>query len=205
MFTRAELKEMAKSQLKGRVWILFGCNLIVGLLSSAMGIIPFLGWIAIIFISPVLQYGLSKLYLDVTKGEEPSIDAVFQGFSNFWKVFATQFVAGLLAFLWSFLFIIPGIIKGIAYSQVNYIRAENPDMDIMEAIKESERIMNGHKMEYFILGLSFILWTLLMSITCGLAGIYVIPYMGLTMTNFYNKIKQPVVMDKQPMDNYYSN
>ena len=72
-----------------------------------------------------------------------------------------------------------------------YVLAENPQMSANEALNESKAIMDGHKMDLFVLYLSFIPWMLLGSITLGIAYIYVMPYMQLTITNFYHKIKRP--------------
>lgn len=82
------------------------------------------------------------------------------------------------------------MIKAYSYSMVFYILAENPQMTASEAITESREIMDGHKFELFVLELSFILWMLLSMVTFGIAMIYVVPYMSLTMTNFYNNIKR---------------
>ena len=70
-----------------------------------------------------------------------------------------------------------------------YILAENPGMSAMDAIEKSMIMMHGHKMDFFVLGLSFIGWYLLCSVTFGIAGIWVIPYASTTIANFYNKIK----------------
>ena len=95
----------------------------------------------------------------------------------------------MFVFLWSLLLIIPGIIKAFAYSQAMYIIAENPEMNAMDALKRSEEMMKGHKMEMFVLGLSFIGWILLGMLTLGLLYIWLLPYMNATMTIFYNNIK----------------
>ena len=71
-----------------------------------------------------------------------------------------------------------------------YILAENPDMTAREALNESKLIMNGHKLDFFVLQLSFILWALLTAVTFGIASIYVMPYQQLTFTNFYHNIKR---------------
>ncbi len=62
-------------------------------------------------------------------------------------------------------------------------------MGALEAISKSKEMMNGHKMEYFVLSLSFIGWAFVVGITFGIAGIWVMPYMSTTYANFYNKIK----------------
>lgn len=102
-------------------------------------------------------------------------------------------VIGIIQFifivLWMILLIIPGIVKSIAYSQAYYIYRDALDhghgISYLDAITQSRYLMNGHKMDYFILSLSFIGWMLLVIITCGIALLYVQPYFSLTFANFY--------------------
>ena len=70
-----------------------------------------------------------------------------------------------------------------------YILAENKGKPALECIRESKDMTNGYKMDLFVLGLSFIGWTLLCSITLGIALIWVAPYMYATYTNAYNFLK----------------
>lgn len=195
MLTRVELKAQAKQQLKGKVWWLFLCTLIVSGISMILGMIPVVGVIATYIIAPALSIGLTMVYLSVTYGEDVQINMLFDGFRGklFGKSIALFLLIIIYTMLWSLLFVIPGIIKGYSYSMAFYILAENPDMTANEAITESREIMNGHKWELFVLCLSFILWAFAIVFTFGIAAIYVEPYMQLTMTNFYHNIKrQPV-------------
>ena len=195
MLTRAELKAQAKQQLKGKVWWLFLCTLIVSGISMILGMIPFVGVIATYIIAPALSIGLTMVYLSVTYGEDVQINMLFDGFRGrlFGKSIALFLLIIIYTMLWSLLFVIPGIIKAYSYSMAFYILAENPDMTANEAITESKEIMNGHKWELFVLGLSFILWAFAIVFTLGIAAIYVEPYMQLTIANFYHNIKrQPV-------------
>ena len=206
-FTRAELKAQAKEQLAGKVWKLFLCTLvsclpaiIVSSIQSASTIAnggapgPFasmLTSVVNILITPALSLGLIMVYLNVTYGDEPQVSTVFEPFKrNYGKTIALTLLVGLFVILWTCLFIIPGIIMAYAYSQACYILAENPDMSVMDCIRESKRIMKGRKMDLFILQLSFLPWALLVIVTAGIASIYVTPYMSLTVTNFYHRIKK---------------
>ena len=74
-----------------------------------------------------------------------------------------------------------------------YILIDNPDMTGEEAICESMRMMDGHKMDLFLLFLSFIGWFLLVVITFGIAGIWVYPYFYATLTNFYLSVKEDYI------------
>lgn len=191
---RVELKQMAKQQIKGKIGTLFVITLVMALLSgigsALLSLIPVVGTIAAsVFISAPLALGMVMVYLKVSAGMDISVSDLFDGYGDFWNAFATQFMVGLFTFLWSLLFYIPGIIKGISYSMSMYILAENKGMDPMEAIRRSKEMMNGHKMDYFVLMLSFIGWGLLVGITFGIAGIWVFPYMQTTMANFYCTVK----------------
>lgn len=194
MKSRAELKEMAKQQIKGNIGILFVITLIVAVVSGIAGailsVVPVAGPIAAtIIVTPAFSLSLVLVYINLVKGVKPEIKDVFAGFKDFWTAFKTTFLVGFFTALWSLLFYIPGIIKGISYSMSMFIVAENPGISSREAIRRSKEMMHGHKMEYFVLGLSFIGWAMLCSITFGIAAIWVIPYMQATMVNFYNNIK----------------
>lgn len=186
---RAELKAQAKAQLKGNVGMLFLCSLIVYAISVVCCMVPVIGAIASLIITPALSVGLLLVYLDLSKNTDTHVSRIFDGFRYWGKALWLMILVGVFTFLWALLFYIPGIIKAISYSMSYYILAENPEMTAREALNESKRIMHGHKMEYFVLGLSFIPWVLLVAITFGIAAIWVIPYMQLTITNFYNNIK----------------
>lgn len=190
LMDRASIKAMAKQQIKGNVAMLFVISLIVFLISLLANIIPLIGALASIFVlTPGFSLGIITIYLNMTKGQKATVSDLFSGFNNFWGAFKVIFLVGLFTTLWSLLFVIPGIIKSISYSQAMYILAENPEIGALEAINRSKQMMDGHKMDYFVLGLSFIGWILLGVVTLGIAYIWIIPYMSATLTNFYNSIK----------------
>ncbi len=111
--------------------------------------------------------------------------------SNYLNIVKTLFLRDIFLFLWTLLLIIPGIIKFYAYRMVPYILAENSNIDSFEAIKISESMMYGEKINVFILDLSFILWELLSAVTFGIAGVfYVNPYRFATEAELYAALKQ---------------
>lgn len=98
----------------------------------------------------------------------------------------TMFFRELHIFLWALLFIIPGIYKKYQYYMVEYILTERPDMPYKEVLNLSKEMMEGQKWNAFVLDLSFILWHMLGTITCGLAEVlYVRPYINLTRASLY--------------------
>ena len=194
---RAELKQAAKSQIKGKIGILFVITLIIGIVSgvasAVLSVIPIVGsLVASIIVTPAFGLSIVRVYLNLT--EQKNVDAkdAFCGFDDFWAAFKVTFLTGLFTFLWSLLLIIPGIIKSYSYSMSMYILSENKGKPALECINESKTMTNGHKMDLFVLGLSFIGWALLCVVTLGIAGIWVIPYMQATYTNAYKSLKMTV-------------
>ncbi len=187
---RVALKSLAKQQIKGKIGILFVISLIVFGITFIGGLIPFVGNIVTTFLLvPAFTLSMVWVYFKVADGNHIVAGDAFEGFYNFWGAFKVTFLVGLFTFLWSLLFIIPGIIKAYSYSMAMYIYAENKDMGALEAISKSKEMMNGHKMEYFVLELSFIGWALLGAVTFGIAYIWVIPYVSATYVNFYRSLK----------------
>lgn len=187
---RIELKSLAKEQIRGNIGMLFISALVMSLIVSAASAIT--AGIGTIFIAAPLQIGWILILFGLTEGIKPEVSTIFDGFAIYGKALLLYILTAIYVMLWSLLFFIPGFVKAYSYSMAPYILAENQNMTASEAINESRRIMNGHKMDLFVLELSFIPWFLLGAITFGIAFIYVAPYMDMTKVNFYNKIKNEV-------------
>lgn len=184
---RKELKDRAKQSLTGN-W----GTVIVGLLIYGI-IVSFLSSIGIgSFIIGLIGVGYIALYLDLLRGKKPTLESSLAAIT---ENIGTKFIATLLVmlytFLWSLLFIIPGIIKSYSYAMTSYILLDRPELSPTEALKESEKMMDGHKMELFLLDLSFIGWILLSMLTCGILLFYVEPWMMAAKSAFYLELKGP--------------
>ncbi len=113
------------------------------------------------FLNIIVLIGVSHVCLKAARYEEFSIGDTFIGFrERTGRLLLLELLIGLFSFLWGLLLIIPGIVKGIAYSQAFYIYLDNPELTASECISESEDIMDGFKTDYFVL-----------SLLLGLAGI----------------------------------
>ena len=187
MIDRAELKARARQMMSGNMGMLIVCMVIVGALAGVCSAIPYIGPVLGICVLGPLSLGEAYIYLNLTRGYEPDVNVLFSGFQRFTDTLVLTILMRIFIFLWSLLL----LIKAISYSQAYYILAEHPEMSGKEALDASIEMMDGHKMDYFVLLLSFIPWLLLCTITCGLAVLYVYPYMDATLVNFYQTIKQP--------------
>lgn len=170
-------------------------SFVTGLLYAAAAIVVSL-------LLGTVQFGYTVYSLKVFKQEETGINELFAYFPMLLKIFGLSLWMGLFIWLWSCLCVIPGIIAGLRYSQAFYILAENPDMSIRDCVNESKNMMAGRLWEFFVLQLSFILWELLVAVTCGLAALYVSPYMQVTMAGYYLSLKPYNSYDSGYQDGY---
>lgn len=193
---RAELKSQAKGILSANYWPIIGATVLVMAILAAVASVPGIGSIASYFIIPV-SLGLTLYIVGLIDGGKPSITDIFT--NAFDGRYYLRRVGGyawmmLFTFLWSLLFVIPGIVKAYSYALTPYILAKYPEVQAKEALKVSMKIMDGKKAELFVLHLSFIGWAMLAGITFGLLGIFfVIPYMAITDTLWYKRTMESAI------------
>ena len=170
---RAELKARARAQLGGGIfqnlWMMgLAVCLLIGLLeSAAAGIIPGIG--ALLVVGP-LEYGMAYIFLKQARDHQPvQLGDMFRGFQDdFGGTFLIGLMTSLFTFLWSLLFVIPGIVKAYAYSMAYYIKLDHPDYGWNACITASRQMMDGHKWEKFVLDLSFLGWIIVGSLCLGI-------------------------------------
>lgn len=136
----------------------------------------------------VLQLGYATFLLKQHDGKETSFQDLFSQFDRFGAGFAQFFLVNLYTALWSLLFVIPGIIKSLSYAMTPFLMADNPKLTASEAIEASKDLMDGHKMDLFILGLSFFGWNILAAMTANLGYIVLNPYENAAYAAFYRQI-----------------
>ena len=161
-----------------------------GLVSTEAFLVASVAYMIYMFLSIPILYGIKSFYMNISRGLGGRVADVFEGYKQFFPIAAIIFISGLFIILWSFLLIIPGIIKAISYTQILRVKKDNPEMKALECIDESKSLMEGHKMEYFILQLSFIGWSVLTVFTLGILGFWLLPYMETTYAEFYDKLKE---------------
>lgn len=187
--TRAEMKALAKQQLTGHWGEAIGVGLIAALIIGVASSATF--GIGGLILTGVIFYGVSTFFIQIIRGGlRIQFSSMFSGFERFGQTCAAGILIWVFTILWSFLLIIPGIIKSYAYAMTYYILQDNPQMGGLDAITASKQMMQGHKWELFVLHLSFIGWFLLSGLTFGILQIcYVTPYLYATTAAFYHNLK----------------
>ncbi len=186
MMTRADIKIRAKGILRQ---------------NYALSLVPYLIYIAISALAATFTFGLGfiitlplgvgmqLIYIMLWRDERPSFELMFQSaFSeNFGRKLGGMLLVSVFTFLWSLLFVIPGIVKMYSYAMTPYILAKYPNVEAMQAINISQRIMRGRKLELFVVELSFLGWQLLSVLTFGILNIlYVTPYICITTAGCFD-------------------
>ena len=184
MLDRAALKAVAKTNIQGNIGMYFLCSLLIGLISGAAASL-----IVGIILLPVLNFSYVLMTMKMVRNEKLEVGDAFSGFNFFGKALWLTILISFFTYLWSLLFVVPGIIKSYAYSMAPYILAENPNMTAREALNESKRITDGYKGDLFVLQLSFLGWDLLAGLTMGLLYIWLAPYKNATQGNYYLRLR----------------
>jgi len=156
MLTYNEIRYNAREYLKGK-WnnpcaLIF---LILAIINLGVSAIPYLGSVVSLLISGPLALGMAIIFLKLVRGEEISVEMIFAGFKDFTRSLTAGLLIFIYVFLWSLLLIIPGIIASYAYAMTFFIMADNPNLSANEAIKASKEMMKGHKTELFFTGSIF--------------------------------------------------
>ena len=149
--------------------------------ASILGIVQFV-------LGGVVQLGYSRFLLKQYDKSDFELKDLFSHFDHFGEGFLQKLLRGLYTFLWSLLFIIPGIIKSLSYSMTPFIMAEHPELTPSEAISYSQELMDGHKGDLFFLDLTFIGWDLLNALTLGIGGLFLNPYKNAAHAAFYRDL-----------------
>lgn len=186
MPTSSELRARARQQLGNSpfasTWLMGALvALVISLVSGALSAFS-------LFIIGAIACSTAYIYLRVARGD-PNIE-IEDAFSGFTTSYFRNLVLGIMqaifVFLWSLLFFVPGIVKYYAYGLSSHLAADHPDWTWKQCMNESQRLMDGHKAELFLLDLSFLGWLLLATYcTCGIGLFFVTPYIETAHANFY--------------------
>jgi len=141
-----------------------------------------------IIIGSIISVGYANFNIKLVDGKFVSIGDLFTYFNHFKTIIFTSLLKIVKIFLWSLLFIIPGIIALYNYALSDYILAENPELTPSEALEKSKSIMYGNRFRLFCLELSFIGWAFLCVFTFGIGVLWLNPYQQAAIAAFYRHL-----------------
>ncbi len=227
MFNRVAYKKAAKAQLKGRwkipvlstlllsaivmVFVSAMCmifpdqinvNLTAGAGSFNYGVhsdsAPTIFTLFICAVAVVFIFAQKLLFETMSKNPEPVFFGDFlEGLGQWFRAVRGFLWFALWVWLWSLLFIIPGIVKRYSYSMMFYIMAENPNVGVCKAMKISKELTRGYKGDLFFTDLTFIPLYLLCCLSMGIGFLWLVPYYQATYTNIYHALKEVAINSKR--------
>lgn len=211
-FDRIRIKENGKLHYQNNKWqnvlvilintlIVGGVQVVVRLSGDDWVLAMFMSLVSIalaLLVVNVISMGTMTWFHRSIKTEGLKMEEMFWTFKeDYGGNVLMMFLISLYTALWSMLFVIPGIVKGYSYSLAMYIKSENPNIPASTAIELSKRMTNGHKMDLFVLDMSFIGWGILSAFTLNILGIlYVMPYQYASKAFAYEEIKEEALANQ---------
>ena len=139
-----------------------------------------------IFVS-IINVGYCRVCLMTAREEQIAFRDIFEAFGFWVKAVLLMLVQGIIIMLGTLCFVVPGIILSFSYSQTTFVLIDNPDMGIFEILRRSRKMMDGHKIEFFVFDISYILWNMLTAVI-GVAAVFVLPYMNVGRALYYEHL-----------------
>lgn len=137
----------------------------------------------------VISLGYSRFNLNLVDRQKEAELGILFGYFPHWKNAAmAKLLETVYVFLWSLLFIIPGIMAAYSYAMTDYILAEHPEMAPGEALSRSKEMMSGNRWRLFCLQFSFIGWAILSALTLGIGNLWLNPYKQAATAAFYREV-----------------
>lgn len=170
--------------------MLIGGAVFIVVVALILGVLYFI-------LGSVIAVGYSRFNLDLVDQQKAPDMGVMFGYFSHWKTTAVaKLLQGLFVFLWSLLFVIPGIVASLSYSMTDYILAEQPELTASEAIRRSKEMMYGNRWRLFCLQFSFIGWSLLSALTLGIGNLWLNPYIEAATAAFYREVSGTEYVDE---------
>ena len=194
-----EAKAFAKKKLDGNKWNIIKPILIIALISGCVGaVLALFGFTpqtdfsrsattnesVYSIVSTLLNFalvptsiGLIVYVVNLINDKKYDIKQLFSKYGDFVRIFITSLVEGIFILLWTILLIVPGVIKAIEYSLVQYMLADKKydDLGTMDLLNKSKALMYGHRKEWFMMNLYYFGLMILGLFTLGIYWVWVVP------------------------------
>ena len=145
-----------------------------------------------ILITGPMTLGLYIFTLAFLNEESLEFQKIFSGFKFYFKALFASVIYLVVILVGFILFIIPGIVFAMMFSQVYFIIADNTEVGVLEAFKQSKVIMYGHKWQFFKLSLRYAFYFLLGIFTFFIWWLWLIPQNYISFGLFYKNISKKI-------------
>ena len=188
----------------GKLWKYFLELFLIGIIGLVIGIpsgiggwtrdavgtvtiLGILGFIYSILVIGPTDYGVSFAYLKAARGDKLEIKNMFEAFRNYWNAVLANVLVSVIVIIGFALLIIPGIIFACKLAFTPYLVVDRK-MGVIEAVKESWRMTNGHAWKVFLIGLLGIPISIAGLICFGVGIIVSIMWISLAIASLYHSV-----------------
>ncbi len=178
-------------------------------------------------VAMIMQCGILQMHLAFSRGQNAELKMLF---GEFVRRPERYILAYLLVLGVTFLCMLPGTIcvavgdmggavlavvigillylagigvfvaLALRYGLAVLLLVEDPQMNAIEAFQESAHFMEGNKGRMLYINLSFLGWSVLGMLSCGIGMLWVVPYMNQVMVSFYYDVTQEPEQDVSYME-----
>ena len=168
-------------------------------IGALMPVMRWTGVLSLVFATlnfGILSFGRAVLTISVMRGGAKAF-FILSGFRGpmLLRTAALGILRFLLVGLGLFLFVLPGILAFYSCRMAYLLLADNPSWSPVRALRESRRLMYGHRWRLFCLDAVFLLWIPLVLLGGELAAIlilvwifFVVPYFATATAAFYEDL-----------------
>lgn len=203
---RKTIKQYAKAKIKNNFWTAYLIGLIPSLIGFGNGIInvifkrpeyssigtdnyEIISSIIVSLIYIFISYLTLNFFMKNSKEKAEFSDMASNlDAKRYFGFIEVSVLVYIKTVLWSLLLIIPGIIKGLEYTFVPYIKIAHPEYTAKECFERSKYMTDGIKFDIFILNLSFIGWFILSTLTFGILLPFTVAYQSQAIADLYYEI-----------------
>lgn len=205
---RKTLKQYAKEKIKNNFWTAYIVGLIPTIAGFSTGVFKiifrkpeyasnlnsdggFLTAIIVSLLSILISYLTLSFFMKNSK-EKAEFKDMTNGLntSKYFDFVKVSFIVYVKTLLWTLLFIVPGIIKGLEYTFVPYIKLDHPEYTTDQCFDYGKQMTDGRKLDIFMLQLSFIGWFILSTLTFGLVLPFTAAYQNQALADLYYDISE---------------
>ena len=170
--------------------------IIYGVISVPIGTI---GWVVhgpfwdivscaynLLLLGPV-GYGVAYACLKASRGDKLEIKDIFAAFQNYWNAVLASLLVTVIVVIGFILIIVPGFIFLCKLAFTPYLVVDRK-MEVIEAVKASWKMTNGHGWKVFLIGLLGILIGIAGLICLGVGIIIAGMWIMLALASLYHAV-----------------
>lgn len=175
--------------VKKQLWFFVGVTFVsmaigsIGSKANSSTTLDIVGFLA----STWMTCGTTMIYLLSRRGQKPAMATLFTSIDQYLPVLGATMLIGLIVGLGLVLLIFPGIYWAIKYQFVVPLIIDKK-LAVFEAMKRSDAMTKGRKMDIFVFDLTMFGVIILGVLALGVGVLVALPVVGLAGIDLYQKL-----------------